>query len=110
MMSWTAASRVASTTNRSGTVGFQNVRFSRTVASNSCGCWSTMPTESEKISTGMSSSGCPSNRISPDHGRYTPATSSDSEVLPDPDGPTTATRSPGLMVRLKFRINGGLWR
>ena len=65
--------------------------------------WKTMPTRSRRSMASSSSVMVPRSRPAtetrPSVARSSPAATSRVEVLPDPDGPTTATDSPGATAR-----------
>ena len=50
--------------------------------------------------------GSPSSRSTPDRGASSPATSRSKVDLPQPDGPSNATNSPGLTLKLTSSSTG----
>src|SRR5262245_23657463 len=72
--------------------------FSRMVVSNRKLAWNTTPTWLRSESTVACRMSTPSNVMEPDSGSYSRMSNEMSVDLPDPDGPTNATREPAVMT------------
>ena len=74
-------------------------RFSASVPTKTCCSCVTSATSCRSVSSGRSTSRTPPTSTRPSRGGWMPASRRPSVDLPAPDGPTTATRSPGSRSR-----------
>lgn len=103
------APQAARITSKSSMVSSHMRMLLSRVSSKMLMSWSTTEREPVNTGRGISVMGLPSKRMSPPQGLYKPAISLMMVDLPQPDGPTRATRRPGSMVRSKCSSRGLLW-